>query len=113
MKILVTGAAGFIGFHICKSLLNKGYRVIGLDNINDYYDTNIKYARLDELGIGRQELNSNTLIESVKFRNLSFVKTDISDSNSINNLFDTEKFDAVCNLAAQAGVRYSIENPHA
>lgn len=117
MKILVTGTAGFIGYHLAKKLLNRGDEVVGLDNINDYYDVNLKYARLNELGINKENLGSevltSSLINSTKYPKHKFVKMDLADTNSIYNLFETEKFDAVCNLAAQAGVRYSIENPHA
>ncbi|WP_066351100.1 NAD-dependent epimerase [Aliarcobacter skirrowii] len=117
MKILVTGTAGFIGYHLAKKLLNRGDEVVGLDNINDYYDVNLKYARLNELGINKENLGSEVLtssiINSTKYPKHKFVKMDLADKNSIYNLFETEKFDAVCNLAAQAGVRYSIENPHA
>jgi UDP-glucuronate 4-epimerase len=113
MKILVTGTAGFIGYHLALKLLQRGDEVIGLDNINDYYDVNLKYARLNELGIDKNELEDNKLVSSKTFAKHKFVKMDLSDTNSIYKLFETEKFDAVCNLAAQAGVRYSIENPHA
>ncbi len=106
MKILVTGTAGFIGFHLAQKLLQRGDTVIGLDNINDYYDVNLKYARLNEL-------EENKLISSKTFPNHKFVKTNLENTQTINELFETQKFDAVCNLAAQAGVRYSIENPHA
>jgi UDP-glucuronate 4-epimerase len=113
MKILVTGTAGFIGFHLTKKLLERGDEVVGLDNINDYYDVNLKYARLNELGIDKDELKDNELVFSKTYPNHKFIKTNLEDSESINKLFKTQKFDAVCNLAAQAGVRYSIENPHA
>ena len=115
MKILVTGTAGFIGYHLAKKLLERGDEVVGLDNINDYYDVNLKYARLEELGIfGTDALASdNKLIQSTIYSNHKFIKANLEDSQTINKLFETEKFDAVCNLAAQAGVRYSIENPHA
>lgn len=113
MKILVTGTAGFIGYHLALKLLQRGDTVIGLDNINDYYDVNLKYARLNELGIDKNELEDNKLINSKTYSNHKFGKMDLADTNSIYGLFKTEKFDAVCNLAAQAGVRYSIENPHA
>ncbi|WP_417334638.1 NAD-dependent epimerase [Halarcobacter sp.] len=112
-KILVTGTAGFIGFHLAKKLLESGDEVVGLDNINDYYDVNLKYARLNELGILQNEITSNKLIKSDKYPNHKFIKMDLSNTNDINALFEKEKFDAVCNLAAQAGVRYSLENPHA
>ena len=113
MKILVTGAAGFIGFHVSGKLLSMGHSVVGLDNINDYYDVNLKHGRLAELGISRQA-EKNTIAESTihgeKFR---FTYMDLEDRKSLPELFENEKFDVVCNLAAQAGVRYSIENPFA
>ena len=113
MKILVTGAAGFIGYHLAKKLLELNHEVIGLDNINDYYDVNLKYARLNELGIKRDELENNKLLQSSTYSKHKFIKVNLEDGETINKLFREEKFDAVCNLAAQAGVRYSIENPHA
>lgn len=113
MKILVTGTAGFIGYHLAKKLLERGDEVVGLDNINDYYDVNLKYARLNELGIDKDELKDNVLVSSKTYPKHKFIKANLEDSQTINQLFETEKFDAVCNLAAQAGVRYSIENPHA
>ena len=112
MKILVTGTAGFIGFHLAKKLLERGDEVVGLDNINDYYDVNLKYARLAELGIKKDDIKENELTQSSNSKH-QFIKADLADAKTINKLFETEKFDAVCNLAAQAGVRYSIENPHA
>ncbi|MBV5278272.1 MAG: NAD-dependent epimerase [Campylobacteraceae bacterium] len=112
MKILVTGTAGFIGFHLAKKLLELGHDVVGLDNINDYYDVHLKYARLEELGIMQNAIIENKPIHSNKYPKHTFVKIDLSDASAINNLFDMENFDAVCNLAAQAGVRYSLENPH-
>lgn len=98
MKILVTGAAGFIGFHVSKLLLARHNEVVGLDNLNDFYDVNLKKARLA------------ILEESSGF---GFTKTDLADRRAIESLFATEKFDRVVHLAAQAGVRYSLENPHA
>ena len=112
MKILVTGSAGFIGFHLSQKLLERGDTVVGLDNINDYYDVNLKYARLNELGIDREKILENQKVDASS-KKFSFVKADLADRETINKLFESEKFDAVCNLAAQAGVRYSIENPHA
>tara|TARA_B100001057_G_scaffold296302_1_gene296448 strand:- start:7331 stop:8347 length:1017 start_codon:yes stop_codon:yes gene_type:complete len=105
--ILVTGIAGFIGFHLAKKLLDKGYKVLGIDNVNDYYDVKLKKDRLSELGIN---LDKGTFYSSEK---LKFHKADISDKNSIEKIFSENKIEAVCNLAAQAGVRYSIENPSA
>ncbi|QFR42542.1 NAD-dependent epimerase [Sulfurimonas xiamenensis] len=112
-KILVTGTAGFIGFHLAKKLLERGDEVVGLDNINDYYDVNLKYARLAELGIQKKSLIPNHYTLSTKFPLHKFYKVDLEDTKAINHIFETEQFDAVVNLAAQAGVRYSIENPHA
>jgi UDP-glucuronate 4-epimerase len=97
-KILVTGAAGFIGFHLAKRLIANGDMVTGLDNVNDYYDVTLKQARL-----GRLEVKDN-------FR---FIKGDLSDRQMMEKLFAEEKFDCVVNLAAQAGVRYSLKNPYA
>lgn len=117
MKILVTGTAGFIGYHLAKKLLERGDEVVGLDSINDYYDVNLKYARLAELGISRENIGSEVLISpmvpSSKYLNHKFIKANLEETQTIYNIFENEKFDAVCNLAAQAGVRYSIENPHA
>ncbi|MEA3511983.1 MAG: NAD-dependent epimerase/dehydratase family protein, partial [Campylobacterota bacterium] len=113
MKILVTGTAGFIGYHLAKKLLQRGDEVVGLDNINDYYDVNLKYARLKELGINKNDLEDNKSVSSKTYTKHKFIKANLEDADTLNKLFETEKFDAVCNLAAQAGVRYSIENPHA
>ena len=113
MKILVTGTAGFIGYHLAKKLLERGDTVVGLDNINDYYDVNLKHARLNELGINKDDLIDTKLLQSSTYQNHSFLKANLEDADTMNKLFESEKFDAACNLAAQAGVRYSIENPHA
>ena len=112
MKILVTGAAGFIGFHTCIKLVNQGHEVYGIDNINDYYDPKLKFDRLNELGFNQAEskLFKNE-VQSAKFNSLRFSRIDLVDHESIDNLFKQEQFEVVCNLAAQAGVRYSIENP--
>lgn len=110
-KILVTGSAGFIGFHLTKRLLDRGDEVIGLDCINDYYDVNLKYARLEQAGIARADIEYGKLLTSSRFKKYRFVKLKLEDRDAILNLFQSEKFDKVCNLAAQAGVRYSIENP--
>ena len=113
MKILVTGTAGFIGFHLAKKLLERGDEVVGIDNINDYYDVNLKYGRLKELGIDQEEIEDNKSVTSAMFPKHKFIKLDLADTEGMSRLFEAEKFDAVCNLAAQAGVRYSLENPHA
>ena len=97
-RILVTGAAGFIGFHLSKSLLDDGFEVLGIDNLNDYYDPNLKLARLEQLN---------------PYKNFTFDKIDISDKKSLTKAFTDFKPKKVVNLAAQAGVRYSIENPSA
>ena len=97
-KILVTGSSGFIGMHLCKSLLEDGYQVVGIDNMNDYYDPALKEARLKELYL---------------YDNFKFVKADISDYPSVETAFKDFEPEKVENLAAQAGVRYSLKNPHA
>jgi UDP-glucuronate 4-epimerase len=114
MKILVTGAAGFIGFHTCLKLVIQGHEVYGIDNINDYYNPKLKFDRLNELGFkeAASKLFKNQ-VQSTKFKCLRFSRIDLVDHESIDNLFKKEQFEVVCNLAAQAGVRYSIENPKA
>ncbi len=113
MKILITGAAGFIGFHAVKHFAEKGNRVIGIDNINNYYDVRLKYARLTETGIARELIQTHKSVQSSKYPNYRFFKADLRDKEFIDELFAKEHFDVVCNLAAQAGVRYSINNPYA
>jgi UDP-glucuronate 4-epimerase len=112
-KILVTGTAGFIGFHLATRLLDEGFDVTGLDCINDYYDVSIKYARLEELGIDRAAISDHEPIPSNKYPNHKFIRLKLEDKESIYKLFERERFDTVVHLAAQAGVRYSIENPWA
>ena len=112
MKILVTGAAGFIGFYLAEKLVSLGHSVIGIDNINDYYDVNLKYARLSHSGIKREEIEYGKIVKSVTLPYYSFIKLDITDREKLFQVFAEEKFDFVCNLAAQAGVRYSLENPY-
>jgi len=98
MKILITGAAGFIGFHLSKKLLDDSYQIIGIDNLNDYYDPSLKHSRLEILG---------------KYNNFNFHKVDLKDKTEVDHIFETYQPTHVINLAAQAGVRYSIENPYA
>ena len=97
-KVLVTGAAGFIGFHLCRRLLHEGYTVVGIDNMNTYYDVRLKESRLEQLKAQDR---------------FTFEKLDIADLQGLQTLFSRESFEVVVNLAAQAGVRYSLENPHA
>jgi len=114
MKILVTGTAGFIGFHLAKRLLERGDEVVGIDNINDYYDVRVKYGRLRETGIeGDEAIEYAKPVQSDRYENYRFVKLNLEDRAAVDELFERERFDAVCNLAAQAGVRYSLVNPHA
>ena len=113
MKILITGTAGFIGFHLANKLIARGDEVVGLDCINDYYDPNVKYGRLGYAGIDQKDIEYNKLTQSSKADNYRFIKLQLEDKENLDSLFELERFDAVCNLAAQAGVRYSIENPMA
>ncbi|RIJ46373.1 NAD-dependent epimerase [Maribellus luteus] len=113
MKILVTGTAGFIGFHLVNKLVQQNVDVVGIDNINDYYSPDLKFARLAEAGISAEATAWNKKVASSKYPNYLFVRMKLEDREQLNHLFETEKFDLVCNLAAQAGVRYSIENPQA
>jgi UDP-glucuronate 4-epimerase len=113
MKILITGTAGFIGFHLAKRLSNDGHEVIGLDSINDYYDQSLKYSRLQENGFAKKSIKYNELLESEKDSNHKFINLKLEDFENLNKLCIEQEFDAVCNLAAQAGVRYSLTNPSA
>jgi UDP-glucuronate 4-epimerase len=113
MKVLVTGAAGFIGFHLVRALLGRGDEIVGIDNINDYYDVNLKYSRLAETGIYKDSIHSNAPVHSTKYSNYIFIKLDITDRENLKKLFLSYQIDKVINLAAQAGVRYSIKNPYA
>lgn len=110
MNILVTGAAGFIGFHLAKKLLELGYQVVGVDNLNDYYDPQLKLARLKELGINEINLISDA-IELKSSGNFTFIKADITDERLWEILAKKYSISSLIHLAAQAGVRYSLENP--
>ncbi|ADX67670.1 NAD-dependent epimerase [Weeksella virosa] len=113
-KVLVTGAAGFIGYFTVKKLMEVGYEVVGLDNINDYYDINLKYARLKDVGFRREDAEVWTKeTQSTTYKNLSFIRLNLEDRENLPTLFEKHQFDAVIHLAAQAGVRYSLENPMA
>lgn len=111
MKVLVTGSAGFIGFHLVNKLIERGDEVIGLDNINDYYEVSLKYGRLADAGISQDEIQTGRFVQSKRFRSYRFVKEDLTSKEFLLKLFKSEQFDAVVNLAAQAGVRYSLEKP--
>ncbi|MBC7915787.1 MAG: NAD-dependent epimerase/dehydratase family protein [Pyrinomonadaceae bacterium] len=113
MKVLVTGSAGFIGFYLVKVLHGRGDEIVGLDNINDYYDVQLKYGRLRETGIIKENIRVNKLLASVTCPGYRFVQADLTDKAYLRKLFHSERFDVVCNLAAQAGVRYSLLNPQA
>lgn len=113
MKFLVTGVAGFIGHSLAKRLLQEGHNVFGIDSVNDYYDVNLKYARLEDLGIRKAEIKEKGEVASDKFSGFGFLKMNLEDDGGVMELFAREKFDVVVNLAAQAGVRYSLENPRA
>jgi UDP-glucuronate 4-epimerase len=113
MKILVTGAAGFIGYHLCEHLIKLNEEVIGIDNLNAYYDVRLKLARLSQLGIdtNSEEFYQRKELKSLTHPNFNFRQLDISSENDVEHLFNDYQFDIVINLAAQAGVRYSIEAP--
>ncbi len=113
MKILITGGAGFIGYHLSQKLLERGDEVVGLDSINDYYDVTVKYGRLRECGISESDIQYGHLTESSKISGYSFIRGQLEDTDLISRLFKEHQFDAVCNFAAQGGVRYSITNPRA
>src|SRR5690554_3543872 len=113
MKILLTGIAGFIGFHLAGRLLERGDEVVGLDNVNDYYDITLKLGRLAELGVTAGNMAvPGSPVESERYANLSFVKMAMEDRDGLKELLEAERFDSVIHLAAQAGVRYSLTNPH-
>jgi len=109
MKLLITGAAGFIGYHLAKRLAEENHQIICIDNINDYYDIELKISRLAALGFN---LKNNEPSNSTIFGSIRFIKMDICDTQQVSSLFLNESFDLILHLAAQAGVRYSLINPH-
>jgi UDP-glucuronate 4-epimerase len=116
MKLLITGTAGFIGYHLTKRLASEGHDIVGIDIINDYYDVDLKYKRLAELGFCGDKIEKfcechNVTLSKV-YPNVTFAKMDITDSDSLKSLFEAHCFDMVLHLAAQAGVRYSLTNPN-
>ncbi len=113
MKILITGAAGFIGYHLIKRFAEAKETVVGIDNINDYYDTALKFSRLKDTGIDEKKIEYAREVKSELYENYKFIKLNLEDRQAIADIFEKERFDAVCNLAAQAGVRYSLINPYA
>ncbi len=112
-RVLITGTAGFIGFHLARRLVDRGFHVTGLDAINDYYDVELKYNRLEHAGIQRNEISYNQLVSSITDKNYQFIQLQLEDREALMELFANRKFDVVVNLAAQAGVRYSLTNPQA
>lgn len=110
-KILITGTGGFIGYHVTKRFVKEGFEVVGIDILNDYYDINLKYSRLSDLGFEIKEVLETKIAFSKKHPQLRFFKADLADHDLVVNFMVNEKFDYVVNLAAQAGVRNSIENP--
>ena len=113
MRILITGTAGFIGSFTASRLARGGDEVLGVDNINDYYDINIKYGRLEKDGINRSEAEAGKCVQSTNLPTYRFKRLDLEDRGGLEQLFLKESFDTVCHLAAQAGVRYSLTHPHA
>src|SRR5690349_15595468 len=111
MKVLVTGAAGFIGFHLANRLIADGFEVTGLDSINDYYSVELKLDRLKAAGITAENIEYNKLYKSTQSKHYSFIKLNLEDKEQLDKLFIKQQFDIVLNLAAQAGVRYSLTNP--
>lgn len=110
---LVTGAAGFIGYNLCKRLIQANIRVVGLDNLNEYYDVNLKFGRLKDLGISADNHGFDSDCTSSIYPNFTFIKCDLNNRAGLERIFKDYKITHVCNLAAQAGVRYSLKNPHA
>lgn len=111
-KVLITGVIGFIGYHLAEKLIAEDYDVFGIDNINSYYDVRLKYAKLPIFGVNVDQIWPNQEYKSEKYPKFRFAKIDIRDRFQIEELFRKEQFDIIVNLAAQAGVQYSISNPH-
>jgi UDP-glucuronate 4-epimerase len=112
-KVLITGTAGFIGFHLARKLVDRGFHVTGLDIINDYYDVELKYNRLEQSGISRDSIAYNQLATSTRPGDYQFIQLKLEDREALFELFANRQFDVVVNLAAQAGVRYSLTHPQA
>jgi UDP-glucuronate 4-epimerase len=112
MKVLVTGTAGFIGSFVAIRLAERGDDVVGIDSINEYYDVQLKYGRLERDGLDRREAEASEWVKSSKYPSYRFKRMNLEDRQGIQELFEKEKFDRVCHLAAQAGVRYSLVNPY-
>jgi UDP-glucuronate 4-epimerase len=111
MKLLITGSAGFIGFHLVNHLLNEGHQIVGIDNICDYYDVELKYCRLRQVGIFKEEISYNKPLQSAYYPAYTFYKLDLEDIVNLRAIFENEDINKVINLAGRPGVRYSIENP--
>ncbi len=111
MKYLVTGTAGFIGFHVVRQLLDRGDQVLGLDVINSYYDVNLKYDRLAHMGISKAKISKGVIVQSEIHQDYRFVQLDLAEKSPLMDLFESEQFDVVIHLAAQAGVRHSLSHP--
>jgi len=111
MKILITGTAGFVGFHLAEKLIEQGHDIVGIDNINDYYDQELKFARLAESGIAKEKVKWHCEIGSSKHPNYRFIRMSVESKGELMSLCSRERFDVIVHLAAQAGVRYSITNP--
>lgn len=112
-KILITGTAGFIGYHVAKRFIEAGYDVVGLDSINDYYDPKLKFDRLKQKGLMEELVEWNQCITSNLYSNYKFIRANLEDKEILLKLFEAEKFQRVIHLAAQPGVRYSLKNPEA
>ncbi|PTQ99328.1 UDP-glucuronate 4-epimerase [Mucilaginibacter yixingensis] len=113
MKILITGTAGFVGYHLVQQLVGNGHEIVGIDNINDYYDPELKFARLGNCGIEKSNVNWHREVKSTRFSDYRFIRMNVENKGELMSLCDRERFDYIIHLAAQAGVRYSILNPDA